>query len=146
VRCKLYLLRGQFPLWLLVHSIPLIMSLSTWAATRALRHTKHGNSESIFPLQFNLPYFIDEFRRADLQLLSYPRTFWKYFWAHDWFLVLEYWQVLFEYCLAVNVDFSLKLCLFMSQHIITRFQIWSSRTQSASSEALAEGIRREVCC
>jgi hypothetical protein len=103
---------GSSGLWLLVHRIPLIMSQSAGVVTGALSHAKPastGNWESVFPLQFSLPYFVGEFWRADLQLLSDTCTFWKYFLAHDWDLLFKL-AVPLEECLAVNVDFSHKLC------------------------------------
>jgi hypothetical protein len=46
-------------------------------------------------------YFKEEFRSADLQLLSTPQTFCKYFSKHDADLALKYWQFLFEDCPSV---------------------------------------------
>jgi hypothetical protein len=41
------------------------------------------NLESGFPLQFNLPYFIQKLQSADLQHSAKARTWWKYFATPD---------------------------------------------------------------
>ena len=43
----------------------------------------------LFLLQFNSPYFTEGFRNVDLKLLSWPRTFGKYFSTQDRNLFLE---------------------------------------------------------
>jgi len=67
------------------------MSLSTAAGTNHYHiQSLHlpGVLESILPLPFNLPSFIEESQSADLQLQSRPHCFWKYFSTHDGVLVL----------------------------------------------------------
>ena len=52
----------------------------------ALSHTKSSSSGhlwAVFPHRFNLPYYIEGSRSADLKLLSRSRTFLKYFLQHD---------------------------------------------------------------
>ena len=46
-------------------------------------------TEVVFLLQFYLPYFVAEARSADLELLSLPSTFRKYFWTCYRYLILN---------------------------------------------------------
>jgi len=92
------------------------MSLCTTAGAGDLLYMKSASNRNlmqILPLQLNLPYFIEEFQSADLQLLSRPHTFRNYFWTPNEALVLKHYQFLFKYnhpILAMNVDYSHKIC------------------------------------
>jgi len=60
--------------------------LQNMAAITVASHRKVvsiANLHSIFPLQFTLPYFMEESPSADLQLLSRPHTCWHYFSVHN---------------------------------------------------------------
>lgn len=73
----------------------------------------------VFHMQFHLPYFMEEPRGANLQLLRRPRTLSEYFSAREGTLVWKCWPSLIEYCLyiiAKTVDCSHKLCHFFVLH------------------------------
>jgi Zn-dependent protease len=71
-------LNRLFPIPLLQGS-RFITSLSTAAVAEVLSHKTPAYAGILilffFPLQFNLPYFIEESQSADLLLLSRPCTF-----------------------------------------------------------------------
>jgi len=67
------------------------VSLRTAVFVEALLHrlpTSAMHLESIFALQFNIPHYTQVFSSADLQFISRPNTFWKYF-STGWTLPLQ---------------------------------------------------------
>jgi len=76
-----------------------------------------GSLWPVFHMQFHLPYFVEEPRSANLQLLRRPRTLSEYFSAREGTLVCKCWPSLIEYCLyilAKTADCSHKLCHSLS--------------------------------
>ena len=55
-----------------------------------------------FTYSSTLPYFLEEPRSANLQLLGRPRTLSKYFSAREGARVWKFWPSLFEYCLLYS--------------------------------------------
>jgi len=86
----------------------------------AFSHKKPPCVRSLWPLfhmQFHLPYFLEEPRGANLQLLRRPRTLSEYLSAREGTFVWKCWPSLIEYCLyfvAKTVDCSYKLCHSLS--------------------------------
>jgi hypothetical protein len=69
------------------------MFLSTAAirgAFHALEIISSGTLVIVFCQQFKLPYFIEEFLSAGLQLLTWWSIFQKYFWTHD--RIFYFWR------------------------------------------------------
>ena len=61
-----------------------MVSLSTAAILGTLSHIEPASARNLvsFPLQFLLLYFLENSWTAELQVLSSPHAFWKYFSTH----------------------------------------------------------------
>jgi len=70
----------------------------------AFSHKKPPCVRSLWPvfhMQFHLPYFLEEPRGANLQLLRRPRTLSEYFSAREGTIVWKCWPSLIEYCFTL---------------------------------------------
>ena len=83
-----------------IQSITPVMSLSRARLAGSGQRTGSASAgiwDFAFPPQWDLPYFTEESRISDLQLLSRLCAFWKYFSAHDGAAVLKIWQAIFDF-------------------------------------------------